>query len=162
MPKKAKELTNNINLRITDEQVEKWNNYLKENPEFSSVSHFIRWCVDEIIDGTHFRRQVNNEKDNLKKRIDEYDDKIEELLKSQRDILKIIAQKTTPTKRENKTLREYQKGILLNLLEKTPMDEEEISKIFDDLTEIDILNMLNELMEASLIKQYRNKYKVIN
>lgn len=160
MPKKAKELTRNINFRISDEQVEKWNTYLKENPEFSSVSHFIRWCVDEIIDGTHYRRKENNKTEESKKRIETLEKRFEDLLKSQRDILKMVAQSKT-IKTEDKTLREYQKGILLNLLEKSPMDEEEIGKIFDDLTEIDILNMLNDLMEASLIEQYKNKYKVI-
>ena len=94
-----------MNIRITDDQVDKWNKYLKENPEFSSISHFIRWCVDEIIDGTHYHRQVNNEKETLKKRIDEYDGKIEELLKSQRDILKIMAQKTESIKTEDSNIK---------------------------------------------------------
>ena len=162
MPKKVKELTNNINVRITDEQKERWNKYLKEHKEFSSASAMIRWCVDEVVEGTYALKQINNGENTIKNRTDKIDGRIEEIEKNQRDILKLIAQKTSVGKKIDTNLREYQKGLLINLLQKESMNDLEIGEIFDDLTEIEILNMLNDLMESSIIEQGKNsKYKVI-
>ena len=161
MPKKEIEFKNNFNIRITDEQKAKWNEYLDEHKKFSSVSHFIRWCVDEIVDGTHSRRKViNNDKESLKLRIEENEKMIERILEEQRDVLKAIAMKTE-TPKEMKPIREYQKGLIINLLKKEMMDETELNEILDDLNEIEILNMINELMEASIIEQENDKYRVI-
>jgi len=158
MPRKATEFSNNINIRITDEQKEKWNRYLANNPEFSSISHFIRFCVDEYIDGTHLKRRERNREKELKIKIKENEVRINEILNEQREILKMIAQKTEPS--GNEKLKEYQRGVVLNLLRETTRDEVELSRL-TDLPEIEILQFLNTLLEEKLITQEKNKYKVL-
>jgi len=163
MPKKAEEFRNNINIRISNEQKEKWNSYLKAHSEFSSISHFIRWCVDEIIDGTYLHRQGNNEKELLKKKIEQYDQQLNQIEKDQKELFKqfVIAKSSNQIEPEKMKLISFQKGILLNYLREKPRRLDEIEKLFDNLTEIEILTMLNDLLESSLINQDKNKYMVI-
>ena len=155
MPKKPKELIKNINVRISEEQEKEWRDYMKKN-HFSNLSTFVRWCVEEIVEGNHAQRGRFDEKQVLKDKIEEHEKKLGELLKSQQEILKIVAQKSV-TKETNKPLQEYQKGIMLNYLV-TPHDEEDIGKLFSDLTEVEILNIINELLESNLIEQVNDKY----
>ncbi|KKK40161.1 hypothetical protein LCGC14_1350440 [marine sediment metagenome] len=155
MPKKPKELTKNINVRISEEQEKEWRNYMKKN-HFSNLSTFVRWCVEEIVEGYYNQKGNFDEKEVLRKKIEEHDVRLGELLKSQQDILKIVAQKS-PTKETDKPLQEYQKGIMLNYLN-TPHDEKDIGKLFSDLTEVEILNIINELLESNLIGQVDDKY----
>ncbi len=155
MPKKPKELIKNINVRISEEQEKDWKKYMKIN-HFSNLSTFVRWCVEEIVEGYYNQRGKGDEKEVLREKIEEHEKKLGELLKSQQDILKIVAQKS-PTTGPNKPLQEYQKGIMLNYLE-TPHDEEDIGKLFSDLTEVEILNIINELLESNLIEQINDKY----
>jgi len=80
MPKKAIEFSNNINIRISDEQKDQWNKYLKNNKEFSSISHFFRWCVDQIVEGTYLPLQGQNNNNSLRKAVQENERKIKLIL----------------------------------------------------------------------------------
>ena len=155
MPKKPKELIKNINVRVSEEQEKEWRDYMKKN-HFSNLSTFVRWCVEEIVEGYYNQRGKFDEKQVLYDKVEVHEKRLGELLKSQQDILKILAQKSA-AKETNKPLQEYQKGIILNYLE-TPHDEEDISKLFSDLTEVEILNIINELLESNLIEQVNDKY----
>ena len=101
---------------------------------------------------------MNNKNNKVKAQINELTKKYDDLMDSQKDILKLIAKKV---EKPTGNLREYQKGIIINLLTESPMDEIDLSKIMTDLKEVEILAILNELLETSIIIQEKNKYKAI-
>ena len=156
---KVEKLTKVVNFRISEQQEKEWKKSMKAH-RFKKLSSFIRWCVDEVVEGSLYKRKDMNNKEELKEQIKANDKQIQELMKSQKEILKLIAQ-TRQSNDTDQSLRGYQKGIILNLIQQKPRDEEEINKILDDLTELDILDILNDLMDASLIKYDKNKYRVI-
>lgn len=159
MPKKKVEFDNGLNIRISDEQKTNWNNYLKEHKEFSSVSSFVRWCVDEIVEGTHNNRNQQESKDSLEVHVKELDDKIIKMMNEQKDILKLVAKSTQPLLNSNKALREYQQSIVLTLIEEKPRNEQELLKLMAPIEEYEILTFLNDLIEAGKIDNIDNKYQ---
>ena len=156
---KAKSLKRNVNVRITAGQEREWREYMNLN-HFSNLSTFVRWCVEEVVEGHVARETKSDNKTKLKQKVESLEDKLVDLTKSQQDILKMIAKSSQP-KEASKPLREYQKGLIINLLQENPRDETELLKVFDDLDESDLLVILNELMEASIVELDKNKYKVI-
>lgn len=157
MAKKDNTRKKNLNVRITEAQEARWANYMEAN-RFSSLSALIRYCVDEFVEGTVSKSNVNNKNNKVKAQINELTKKYDDLMDSQKDILKLIAKKV---EKPTGNLREYQKGIIINLLTESPMDEIDLSKIMPDLKEVEILAILNELLETSIIIQEKNKYKAI-
>lgn len=157
MPKKERELKKNVNVRITEEQEKEWREYAKEK-HFANLSTLVRWCVEEIMDGSYVRRSNSNSKDALKKEVEENKRKIQELMKAQRDILETFDKPSEAHK--DIPLREYQKGVIINLLKEKPRDELELQKILSDLSEEEILRMINELMKASIVRQVKIGYEV--
>ena len=81
------------------------------------------------------------------------------MLKSQNEILKFIAKKSDVLPKDL-PMRDYQKQLIINLLQETPRDEEELENILG-LSEIEILSIINDLLEMGIIEQYKDKYKVI-
>jgi hypothetical protein len=160
MPKKKVEFDNGLNIRISDEQKTNWNKYLKEHREFSSVSSFVRWCVDEIVDGAHNNRNQQESRDSLEARMKEIDDKIMNMMSEQKDVLKLVAKSTQPLLNSNKALREYQQTMVLNLLKEKPRSEAELLDVME-IEEYEVFNFLNELTEAGKIDLVDNKYQVI-
>jgi len=161
MPKKRVEFDNNINLRISDEQKENWNNYIKEHKEFNSISNFVRYCVDEIVDGTsQNRNQKQESKEDIESHIKDLDEKIVNMMQEQKEILKIVAKSTQPLLNSNKALREYQQNLVLKLLKEKPRSDEELLKLMD-IEEYEVLNFLNELVDLGKIDLVDNKYRVI-
>ena len=159
MPKTEKIFTKNINVRISTDQYKRWDQYAK-NKGFDNISKLVRYATDGLIEGSFQKSETNNKKESLKKRIELIETNNKELLKSQNEILKLIAKKTEASPKDLK-LRDYQKKLIINLLQEKPRDEIEIKKIMDDLSEIQILSIINDLLEMGIIEQYKDKYKVI-
>jgi hypothetical protein len=159
MPKKPIEYKTNVSVRITDSQKEIWESYAEANG-FASISSLVRYATDELIESNTSPRSRKDNTSAIRTRLHEIEKKYNDLLHSQQEIIKLIAEKT-PIRKENKPLREYQKGLIINLLQEKPRDELELQKILTDLSEVEILTLLNELMETSIIKQEGNKYAVI-
>jgi len=159
MPKKPVEYQTNVTVRISESQKELWEKYANKNG-FSSLSSLVRFATDELVEG-HIPRFKTDNKDVLRQRLNDIEKKYNSLLESQQEIIKSIAAKTTPTP-ENKPLKEYQKGLIINLLQEKPRDETEIQRIMPELSEIEILSIINELIETSIVKQSKNnKFAVI-
>ena len=156
---KAKSLKRNVNVRITAGQEREWREYMNLN-HFSNLSTFVRWCVEEVVEGHVARESKSDNKAKLKQKVESLENRLMELTKSQQDILKMMAKASKP-KEVNTPLREYQKGLIINLLQEKPRDEEELLRLFKDLDENDLLVMINELMETSVVELEKNKYKVI-
>lgn len=159
MPKTEKLYTKNINVRISNNQYERWAQYAKDNG-FDDISKLVRYATEGLIDGTFHKSETNNKKESLKKRIELIEKNNKDLLKSQNEILKVLAKKTEALPKDLQ-LRAYQKKLILNLLQEKPRDEIEINEIIDDLSEVEILSIINDLLEMSVIKQYKDKYTVI-
>ena len=159
MPKTEKIFTKNINVRISNNQYEKWGQYAKDNG-FDDISKLVRYATEGLIDGTFHKSESSNKKESLRRRIELIETNNKELLKSQNEILKLIAKKTKALPKDLQ-LRAYQKKLILNLLQEKTRDEIEIKKIMDDLSEIEILSIINDLLEMGVIEQYKDKYKVI-
>jgi len=159
MPKTEKLYTKNINVRISNDQYERWGKYAK-NKGFDNISKLVRYATEGLIEGIFHKNETNNKKEALKKRIELIEKNNKDLLKSQNEILKLIAKKTKALPKDLQ-LRAYQKKLILNLLQEKTRDEIEIKKIMDDLSEIEILSIINDLLEMGVIEQYKDKYKVI-
>jgi len=158
MPKKPIEYQKNITIRVSLSQKKRWESFAEDNG-FSSLSSLIRYATDELVEGNISR--FKNNKETLRQRLTDVEEKYNNLLESQQQIIKAIAIKTT-SREENKPLREYQKGLIINLLQEKPRTETEIQKIIPDLSEVEILSIINELIETSIIKQSKNnKFAVI-
>ncbi len=157
MPKTEKIFTKNINVRISNNQYEKWGQYAKDNG-FDNISKLVRYATEGIIDGTFHKSETNNKNASLRGRIELIEKNNKELLKSQNEILKFIAKKAPGPK--DLRMRDYQKELIINLLQESPRDEEELENILG-LSEIEILSIINDLLEMSIIEQYKDKYKVI-
>lgn len=161
MPKKPIEFKTNISIRITNSQKEEWEDFA-DNNGFASVSSLARYAIDSLIEkGVRERLQKETHED-MKNRLNKMEQKYDDLLESQQEIMKLIAQKTN--KKGDKPLREYQKGLIINLLEEKPRDEVELQKILSDLSEIEIIELINELIETSIVKRFekdKNKYAVV-
>jgi len=161
MPKKPIEFKTNISIRVTNNQKERWEEFANKNG-FASISSLARYAIDSLIEeGVRERLQKETHED-MEDRLNKMEQKYNHLLDSQQEIMRAIAQKTV--KKEDKPLREYQKGLIINLLEEKPRDEVELQKILSDLSEIEIIELINELIETSIIKRFekdRNKYAVI-
>jgi len=160
MPKKAQEFTNNVNFRISDDEKVQWNKYLEGHNKFSSLSKLVRWCVNEIIEGTHKNRAKKETKEDIESHIKDLDEKIISMMNEQKEILKIVAKSTQPLLNSNKALREYQQNMVLNLLKEKPRSEAELLDVMD-IEEVEVLNFLNELVDLGKIDLVDNKYKVI-
>lgn len=158
MPKTERIFTKNINVRISKDQYKLWEQYAKDNG-FDNISKLVRHATDGIIDGTFHKSETNNRNASLRGRIDLIEKNNKELLKSQNEILKIIAKKSDVLPKEL-PMRDYQKQLIINLLQESPRDEEELENILG-LSEIEILSIINDLLEMSIIEQYKDKYKVI-
>jgi len=161
MPKKPVEYKTNISIRVTNNQKEKWEDFA-DNNGFASVSSLARYAIDALVEQGVRERLRKETQDDIKERLKDMEQKYNDLLKSQQEIMKAIAQKAT--KKEDKPLREYQKGLIINLLEEKPRDEMELQIILSDLSEIEIIELINELIETSIIKRFekdKNKYAVI-
>ena len=68
--KKPLVFSDNVFIRISESQRERWNLYLKDNPEYPNISHFIRTCVDNFIE-----RSVN-----INKRIESLEVQVKKIL----------------------------------------------------------------------------------
>lgn len=159
MPKTEKIFTKSINVRISNNQYERWGKYAKDKG-FEDISKLVRYATEGLIEGSFQKSETNNKKESLKKRIELIETNNKELLKSQNEILKLMAKKTKALPKDLQ-LRAYQKKLILNLLQEKPRDEIEIKEIIDDLSEIEILSIINDLLEIGVIEQYKDKYKVI-
>ena len=157
MPKTEKLYTKNINVRISNNQYEKWGKYAKDNG-FEDISKLVRYATEGLIDGTFHKNETTNKKEVLRGRIELIEKNNKDLLKSYNEILTLIAKKA-PEPRDLK-LREYQKQLIINLLLEVPRDEEELEKILG-ISEIEILSIINNLLEKGIINQYKDKYKVV-
>ena len=158
MPKKEKEYTKNINVRISEKEEESWEEFRKAN-HFNSISALVRCCVNERIEGVDFNRIRDNQISNVDNKIKQLENNNKEILKTQNTILKFIAEKTTGP--ENTSLWDYQKTFALNLLEEKPRDETELSELLD-LDELKILKLLNGFIELSKVRLNKdNKYELI-
>ena len=159
MPKTERIFTKNINVRISSDQYKTWGQYAK-NKGFDNISKLVRYATEGLIDGTLHKNETTNKNEALRGRIELIETNNKELLKSQNEILKLIAKKTEASPKDLK-LRDYQKKLIINLLQEKPRDEIEIKKIMDDLSEIEILSIINDLLEIGVIEQYKDKYRVI-
>ena len=157
MPKTEKIYIKNINVRISNDQYEKWGKYAKDNG-FDALSKLVRYATEGLIDGTFHKSETNNKKEALRERIELIEKDNKELLKSYNEILKLITKKAPEPK--DLQLRDYQKQLIINLLQETLRDEEELEKILG-LSEIEILSIINDLLEMGMIEQYKDKYKVV-
>lgn len=157
MPKTEKLYTKNINVRISNNQYEKWGKYAKDNG-FEDISKLVRYATEGLIDGTFHKNETTNKNEVLRGRIELIEKNNKDLLKSYNEILKLIAKKA-PGPRDLE-LREYQKQLIINLLLEAPRDEEELEKILG-IPEIEILSIINNLLEMGIINQYKDKYKVV-
>lgn len=157
MPKTEKIYTKNINVRISNDQYKIWDQYAKNNG-FDNISKLVRHATDGVIDGTFHKSETNNKKESLKKRIDLIEKNNKELFKSQNEILKLIAKKAPGPK--DLQLRDYQKQLIINLLQETPRDEEELGELLS-IAEIEIYSIINGLLEMGIIERYKDKYRVI-
>jgi hypothetical protein len=156
---RKKNYKHNLSVRISEAQRKRWERFADGNG-FASVSSLIRFATDELVEGKQSARLQENNKQLLRNRLNELEGRYDALLDSQREIMSMIAKKSSEI-RKDKPLREYQKGLIINLLKEEPRDEVEIQKILSDLSEVEVITLLNELMETSIIKQEKNKYAVI-
>ena len=85
------EFSDNINIRISEEQREKWQKYIDAHPEFNSVSQFIRYCVDYIVDQGRIHEKIEEENERLKADIEDMRADIKSLQKTQKDILSTLS-----------------------------------------------------------------------
>lgn len=156
MPKKVEnKKKKNINVRISELTYEKWEKYADKNG-FASISSLVRYCTNEFVDGTHSRMPKTNNENHLRKRVNDVDKHIQELWKSQQEIMKIMAKKGSKEAiPEDSQVKEYQKRLILRLLSKQPRDENELSKLME-LPETEVLSMLNEFMGINIIKMLKN------
>jgi len=157
MPKTRKDYEKSFNIRVSETTKEKWENFTKEN-NYSSVSHMIRSTINERIDGILKPTYQNTE---ILERMRVLEQENKDLLKDQKEILKIIALKSTI--QTNNTTLDYQKEVILNLLREKPRNEKELSTLLG-LNQIDVMVLLNDLLEMSIIKRSekaKTKFEVI-
>jgi len=157
MPKTEKIFTKNINVRISKDQYEKWGQYAKDEG-FDNISKLVRYATEGLIDGTFHKSETNNKNEALRRRIELIEKDNKDILKGYNEILKVIAKKAPEPK--DLKLRDYQKQLIINLLQETPRGEEELENILG-LSEIEILSIINDLLEMGIIEQHKDKYKVI-
>lgn len=156
MPKTQKELEKSFNIRVSEAIKKKWEKYAREN-NYSSVSHMIRTVMNERIDGILKPTYQNAE---LLNRMKVLEQENKDLLKDQKEILKIIAQKSVI--QTDTTTLEYQKEVILNLLREKPRNEKELASLLG-LNQVDVMVLLNDLLEMSVIKRSeknKTKFKV--
>jgi hypothetical protein len=158
MPR-TKNYKQNLSVRVSKAQKQRWESFADENG-FSSISSLIRFATDELVEGNQSSRFRDNNKQILRDRLKNLEKRYDDLLDSQREIISMIAQKSSETQKD-KPLREYQKGLIINLLKEKPRDEKEIQEILSDLSEVEVIALLNDLMETSIIQQQKEKYAVI-
>lgn len=150
----------NINVRLTEAQKERWQEYADKNG-FASISNLVRYAVEELVEGTfQGRRQTSNNHTELKKRLGKIEEKYNNVLEEQRELLKIIA-KGAENKDKDEKLSIFQKELIYNLLEEKPRDEVDLDKLIPGLNEFEILAIINKMLELGTIKQKGNKYEVV-
>jgi len=157
IPKTRKDYKKSFNIRISEAEKEKWENYTKEK-NYSSVSHMIRSTINERIDGI---LQPSHQNSEILNRMKVLEDENKDLLKDQKEILKIIALKSTV--QTDTTTLDFQKEIILNLLREKPRNEKELASLLG-LNQVDILVLLNDLLEMSIIKRSekaKTKFEVV-
>lgn len=155
MPKKEIEYEKIIHLRVTDKQYNTWTEYVenKEN-DFTSISSLVRYAVDELIEGNKLKNSVQLAIEKEVKKLDKkYDDIVAQNLK----ILKKIANKSPPP--QDTKIREFQTEFIENLFKEKPRDEKEIQKLVPNLTITETIDIINGLIEATIIEPYKDKYK---
>lgn len=157
MPKTEKIYTKNINVRISTDQYKKWNKYAKANG-FDNISKVVRYATEGLIDGTFHKNESTNKNGVLREKIEHIEKDNKEILKSYNEILKFLVKKAPEPK--DLQLREYQKQLIINLLQEKPRDEEELEKMLE-VSEIEVLSIINDLLEMGIIEHYKDKYKVV-
>ncbi|HEC92879.1 MAG TPA: hypothetical protein ENI51_07825 [Candidatus Atribacteria bacterium] len=148
-----------INIRIDKKAFKVWENYYKTH-KFDTMSSFVRYCVDTFIENNGERF---NKKENINDKILEYEDKINEIIDENKEILRLLAERIENEKDIdlNNDLINYQKYLLLTLIQEKPRDDEELIKILN--IDADVLYvMLNKYLELGKIKMNRlGKYELI-
>ena len=158
MPKKPIEYNKSFNVRVSEFEYNQWKDFVKKSV-FSGVSKLIRYCVNSFLDGT-IKETSGNNRDDLKSRINELEERNLDLTKEYTKVLKMISSKTDI--KQESTLDEYRREILLNLLEEGPKDEIELNNILN-ISEAELLTMLNVYLEIGKItRSIKNptKYEV--
>jgi len=161
MPKTEKIYTKNVNVRISLEEYEKWDKYTKAKG-YNDISKLVRYATNGVVDEVFQENKTNENHISMKKRLETLENENKEILKEQREILRVIAKKSPEPK--DLKLRDYQKGLIINLLEEKSRNPIEIGKIISDLEEIEILTIINDLLETGIIKvdeKNKTKYKVV-
>lgn len=161
MPRTPKKYSRPVNIKITPDQYEEWENFAKKKG-IEHMATFIRWGIDALVNGELIEVKKQSAITPLEKRIhkiEQSDRQMETLTEEIRNLIQIIADKTpTPI---NPQLYEYQKGIVLNLLQENPRTEKEIMTILPELDEKELLSILNGFLKLNIISIEKNgTYKV--
>ena len=155
MPKKEIEYEKIIHLRVTDNQYDRWSKYVEnKDNNFTSLSSLIRYAVDELIEGNLLKNSVQLA---IEKEVKKLDQKYDEIVAQNLKILEKIASKSPPP--QDIKLREFQTEYIENLFKEKPRDEKEIQKLVPNLTLTETIDIINKLLEATIIVPYKDKYK---
>ena len=149
----------NVNVRITEDQYNRWEKYAEDN-RFSSVSALVRYCVEEVVEGTITKNTSNDNQKERNNKIASLEGEFKAIKDQNKLILKVLAEKTKPEKQEI-PFKEFQKEIIVNCLEVYGVqDEKAIGKLLKTLDEYEVLTLINELLEESRIKDTNKGYMV--
>jgi len=161
MPKKADGIPSVVNLRLGDDLRIEWNEYFQNHKKnFDSVSHFIRSAVSEFVEIKSTINGSNQSKDEIENKINENKLVIEQILEDQRKLIDIIDHKVSSKNNTNDELKEFQRKIILNLLDKNDLDEAELTDYLE-IDEGEVISHINQFLKIGAIEQVDNKYRKV-
>jgi CRP-like cAMP-binding protein len=117
----------------------------------------VRFAVEKLIEGNSLSSSGQVHQSALQERLADLESKYDELLSQNREILDNIANFSVSPQVERLII--WQKEMILNLIRECPRSEEEIRQLIPELSEIEVLRILNELIETSLISLEGEKYQ---
>ena len=162
MPRTPKIYSRNVNIKISPGQYTEWKSFASKKG-IEHMATFIRWGINAIVNGELVEIKKSKMTSPMEERMNkiEKNEKQMEILNNEiRDLIRVLA-KQTPPPAEPK-LREYQKSLVFNLIKEKPRNEKEIKTILPEMTDQELLTIINDFLEMGLMDMNRDgTYKVI-
>jgi len=162
MPRTPIVYSRNVNIKISPEQYKEWKKFASEKG-IEHMATFIRWGIEAIVNGELIElkksKTISPMEERMKK-IEQNEKRMDTLNSEIRDLIKILANQTPPPVEPK--LREYQKSLVFNLIKEKPRNEKEIKTIITEITNQELLTIINEFLEMGLMEINNDgRFKVI-